>query len=88
MPASTIIIIERHQRDGLYELVSNHTLAPSGTCNCGWMEKGKDFATAERLGLRFWDTPMLRAATPETSVNEYGQPPTVKTMGRTFRPLA
>lgn len=50
MPENTITI-ERDQRDGLYELVSNH-LGAIGDLLLA-MERTKDFATAERLGLEF-----------------------------------
>lgn len=43
--------IDRHQRDGLYELVRNHLGAISDI----WiaLEENEDFAVAERLGLEF-----------------------------------
>jgi hypothetical protein len=43
--------IDRHQRDGLYELVRNHL----GSVGDLWhaLEYDKDFAKAERLGLEF-----------------------------------
>jgi hypothetical protein len=43
--------IDRHQRDGLYELVRNHL----GSVGELWhaLEHDKDFAKAERLGLEF-----------------------------------
>jgi hypothetical protein len=43
--------IDRHQRDGLYELVRNHL----GSVGDLWhaLEHDKDFAKAERLGLEF-----------------------------------
>ena len=43
--------IDRHQRDGLYELVRNHL----GSVGELWhaLEYDKDFAKAERLGLEF-----------------------------------
>jgi hypothetical protein len=43
--------INRHQRDGLYELVRNHLGAISDI----WiaLEENEDFAVAERLGLEF-----------------------------------
>jgi hypothetical protein len=45
------IIIERDQREGLYELVRNHL----GSIEDFWiaLERTRDFATAERLGLEF-----------------------------------
>lgn len=50
MPRSTITI-DRDQRNGLYELVRNHL----GSVGDLWdaLERDKDFATAERLGLEF-----------------------------------
>ncbi len=50
MPETTITI-DRSQRGGLYELVRNHL----GGIEDFWvaMERTKDFATAERLGLEF-----------------------------------
>ncbi|MBK5218693.1 MAG: hypothetical protein JJE35_02730 [Thermoleophilia bacterium] len=50
MPDTTITIA-RDQRDGLYELVRNHL----GSIEDFWvaLERIKDFATAERLGLEF-----------------------------------
>lgn len=50
MSRSTITI-DRDQRDGLYELVRNHL----GSVTDLWdaLERDKDFATAERLGLEF-----------------------------------
>jgi hypothetical protein len=50
MPRNTIII-DRDQRNGLYELVRNHL----GSVGDLWdaLERDKDFATAERLGLEF-----------------------------------
>jgi hypothetical protein len=43
--------IDRDQRDGLYELIRNHL----GSVGDLWdvLERDKDFATAERLGLEF-----------------------------------
>jgi hypothetical protein len=43
--------IDRHQRDGLHELVRNHL----GSVGDLWhaLEDDKDFAKAERLGLEF-----------------------------------
>ena len=43
--------IDRHQRNGLYELVRNHLGAISDL----WLalEENEDFAVAERLGLEF-----------------------------------
>lgn len=50
MPAITTTI-DRDQRDGLYELVRNHL----GSIEDFWvaLERTKDFAKAERLGLEF-----------------------------------
>ena len=50
MPDTTITI-DRDQRDGLYELVRNHL----GSIEDFWvaLERTRDFATAERLGLEF-----------------------------------
>ncbi len=50
MPRSTITI-DRDQRDGLYELVRNHL----GSVGDLWdaLERDKDSAMAERLGLEF-----------------------------------
>jgi hypothetical protein len=50
MPETTITI-DRDQRGGLYELVRNHL----GSIEDFWvaMERTKDFARAERLGLEF-----------------------------------
>lgn len=50
MPTSTAMI-DRDQRDGLYELVRNHL----GAIGDIWiaLEESEDFATAERLGLEF-----------------------------------
>ena len=50
MPSITATI-NRHQRDGLYELVRNHLGAISDI----WiaLEENEDFAVAERLGLEF-----------------------------------
>jgi hypothetical protein len=50
MPDTTITI-DRDQRGGLYELVRNHL----GSIEDFWvaLERTKDFATAERLGLEF-----------------------------------
>jgi hypothetical protein len=47
----TIITIDCDQRGGFYELVRNHL----GSIEDLWvaMERTKDFATAERLGLEF-----------------------------------
>lgn len=50
MPRSTITI-DRDQRDGLYELVRNHLGSVGDLWNA--LERDKDFATAERLGLEF-----------------------------------
>jgi hypothetical protein len=43
--------IDRHQRDGLYELIRNHL----GAIGDVWiaLEENADFATAERLGIEF-----------------------------------
>jgi len=48
---TTTITIDHAQRDGLYELVRNHL----GSVGDLWdaLERDKDFATAERLGLEF-----------------------------------
>jgi len=45
--------IDRHQRDGLYELVRNHL----GSVGDLWhaLENKRDFAKAERLGREFTD---------------------------------
>jgi len=50
MPETTITI-DRDQRDGLYEVISNHLALVQDF----WvaMERTKDGATAERLGLEF-----------------------------------
>lgn len=50
MPDTTITI-DRDQRDGLYELARNHL----GSIEDFWvaLERTKDFAAAERLGLEF-----------------------------------
>jgi hypothetical protein len=50
MPRNTTTI-DRDQRNGLYELVRNHL----GSVGDLWdaLERDKDFATAERLGLEF-----------------------------------
>jgi hypothetical protein len=50
MPETTITI-DRDQRAGLYELVRNHL----GSIEDFWlaMERTKDFAASERLGLEF-----------------------------------
>ena len=50
MPSITATI-DRDQRDGLYELIRNHL----GSVGDLWdaLERDKDFATAERLGLEF-----------------------------------
>jgi len=47
----TVTTIDRDQREGLYELVRNHL----GSIEDFWiaLERTKDFATAERLGLEF-----------------------------------
>ncbi|HSS04489.1 MAG TPA: hypothetical protein VLK89_04790 [Solirubrobacterales bacterium] len=52
MPDTTITI-DRDQRDGLYELIRNHL----GSIEDFWvaLERTRDFATAERLGLEFAD---------------------------------
>ena len=43
--------IDRHQRDGLYELVRNHLGSVGDLWNA--LEQEEDFATAERLGMEF-----------------------------------
>jgi hypothetical protein len=43
--------IDRHQRDGLYELVRNHLGSVSDLWNA--LEQEEDFARAERLGIEF-----------------------------------
>jgi hypothetical protein len=50
VPATTITI-DSEQRDGLYELVRNHLASIEDF----WvaLERTRDFATAERLGLEF-----------------------------------
>ena len=50
MPGTTITI-DRDQREGLYELVRNHL----GSVEDFWvaLERSRDFAKAERLGLEF-----------------------------------
>ena len=48
MPSITAII-DRHQRDGLYELVRNHLGSVGDLWNA--LEREEDFAKAERLGL-------------------------------------
>ncbi len=50
MPGTTITI-DRDQREGLYELVRNHL----GSVEDFWvaLERTRDFAKAERLGLEF-----------------------------------
>ena len=50
MPETTTII-DRDQRDGLYELVRNHL----GSIEDFWvaLERTRDFAKAEQLGLEF-----------------------------------
>jgi hypothetical protein len=47
----TTTTIDRDQREGLYELVRNHL----GSIEDFWvaLERTRDFATAERLGLEF-----------------------------------
>ena len=50
MPRSTITI-DRDQRNGLYELVRNHLGSVSDLWDA--LERDKDFASAERLGLEF-----------------------------------
>lgn len=50
MPDTTIII-DRDQRDGIYELVRNH-LGSIGDFFVA-LERTKDFTEAERLGLEF-----------------------------------
>ncbi len=69
----TVTTIDRDQREGLYELVRNHL----GSIEDFWiaLERTKDFATAERLGLEFaedfrllkdigWSQPARRGAGP------------------------
>jgi len=48
MPSITATI-DRHQRDGLYELVRNHLGSVGDLWNA--LEREEDFAKAERLGL-------------------------------------
>ena len=50
MPSVTAMI-DRDQRDGIYELVRNHL----GAIGDVWiaLEENEDFATAERLGIEF-----------------------------------
>jgi hypothetical protein len=43
--------IDRHQRDGLYELIRNHLGSVGDLWNA--LEQEKDFATAEQLGIEF-----------------------------------
>lgn len=43
--------IDRHQRDGLYELVRNHLGSVGDLWNA--LEDQEDFAKAERLGIEF-----------------------------------
>ena len=43
--------IDRHQRDGLYELVRNHLGSVGDLWNA--LEDEEDFAKAERLGIEF-----------------------------------
>jgi hypothetical protein len=43
--------IDRHQRDGLYELTRNHLGSVGDLWNA--LEAEEDFATAERLGIEF-----------------------------------
>lgn len=50
MPGTTITI-DSEQRDGLYELVRNHLGSVGDLFDA--LERNKDFATAERLGLEF-----------------------------------
>lgn len=50
MPNVTAMI-DRHQRDGLYELVRNHLGSVGDLWNA--LENEEDFATAERLGIEF-----------------------------------
>ncbi|HMJ73331.1 MAG TPA: hypothetical protein VK471_08230 [Solirubrobacterales bacterium] len=50
MPGTTIKI-NREQRIGLYEVVRNHIGSVGGLWDA--LERSKDFATAERLGLEF-----------------------------------
>jgi hypothetical protein len=50
VPATTITI-NSEQRDGLYELVRNHLGSVGDLFDA--LERKRDFATAERLGLEF-----------------------------------
>lgn len=58
MPETTITI-DRHQREGLYELLRNHL----GAVDDLWvaLEQTRDFAKAERLGLEFGEDLRLLA---------------------------
>ena len=58
MPEVTATI-DRHQRDGLYELVRNHL----GSIGDLWhaLENEEDFAKAERLGIEFAEDFLLLA---------------------------
>jgi hypothetical protein len=47
----TTITIDSHQRDGLYELVRNHLGSVGELFDA--LERDRDFAKAERLGLEF-----------------------------------
>jgi hypothetical protein len=51
--------IDRHQRDGLYELIRNHL----GSIGDLWhaLENEEDFAKAERLGIEFAEDFLLLA---------------------------
>jgi hypothetical protein len=50
MPSITATI-DRHQRDGLYELVRNHLGSVGDLWNA--LEQQEDFAKAEQLGIEF-----------------------------------
>jgi hypothetical protein len=50
MPSITATI-DRHQRDGLYELVRNHLGSVGDLWNA--LEQEEDFAKAEQLGIEF-----------------------------------
>jgi hypothetical protein len=51
--------IDRHQRDGLYELVRNHLGSVGDLWNA--LEQEEDFAKAERLGIEFGEDLRLLA---------------------------
>jgi hypothetical protein len=64
-----LLTIDRDQRDGLYELVRNHL----GSIEDFWvaLERAKDFAVAERMGLEFAeDFRLLRDIGCEYDVRE------------------